>query len=185
MWRCIKLNLRKLSFCGSTMVEQYNFMWFRLIVPPCRLFTKRKFHYIDLLGKTLSRCTLKNNCFLNLVKYRNTIFYVLSIHSTKPFHAAQTSCAQILQLFDPAQPFLGRKRPFHRPRSLNEGWGMPILGQSFRESTREHGMNIQNMLTIINIGSWLLYWPPNNSTLKLYEYICKVSRVYYYSHFID
>lgn len=119
---CIRLNLRKVSFCGSTMFEQYNFMWFRLIVSPCRLFTKRKFHYIDLLGKMLSRCTLQNNCFLNLVKFHNTVFYVLSIHSTKSFHVAQTSWAQILQLFNPAQPFSSEKEALSQTQKHQ--WGL-------------------------------------------------------------
>ena len=71
------------------------------------------------------------NYFLNLVNFHNTIFYVVSIYSTKSFHAVQTWWACVLLLewtsIQSRTAFLltGGIGPFTDPEASVRGQGCP------------------------------------------------------------
>ena len=151
-------------------------MCFNKIIAAYKLFSQRKLYSIDPL----------RNYFLSLIKLHNTIFICFSISyqvilcSTDLVGMRFAIQVDICSIHH-SPSSLGSNKPCSSPRSINKEKGMPTLGWSVRQSIGENGLNTQKYFDILKTASWSL---APISTLHLYEYTHKTSRMYYYSHFI-
>ena len=132
---------------------------------------------------------LPRNYFLNLGKLHNTIFISFNI----VYQVISCSTDLVGKCFairldicsihhSPSSP--RSNWPHHSPKVSTRSEGCAPWAEVWGSQQKRMVWTHKNMLTILRLVHDRCNWPPNSSTLHLYEYTHKASRVHY-SHFTD